>query len=403
VKKIILFLYPDKFTLFEYYKFELMQLEKKYNFKIVINDLSNLLYNEKFNLVWKSKRYGKAIIFSSIREWIHFFNKIKKKNIIIFNFASQSCDLNSFIIKIFLKLSKKPVFVDQQSNHEIPSKKNISWFLSKLYEHNFNYKFYYFYLRHYFFQFLMNFVRYEKSFTLLSDYTIDAKKNSTININQTDYSNSLLTTNSKKKKKKKYIIYLDNGGPYFTGDAELAGHKIVSFGWTQNDMDSWYKNLMFFFNKLENHFNAKIIIIPHPKYKSSNKKVKSFNPYFNNNIVNNENDALSKLSKDALFFITRFSTAVAFAVAHYKPVICITSSKHIFTEGDKKAVIDQKKNLGIEPLDIIDFNIKKINKFLKISKSKYNNYKYKHLTTKRRKIESIPNYKIIGDFIRENI
>ena len=139
--------------------------------------------------------------------------------------------------------------MDRQSNHEIPTKKNISWLLSKLYQHNFNYKVYYFYLRHYFFRFLMSFVRYEKYFTLLSDYTInsDTKKNSIININQTDYSNYLLFTNNKKKKKKKYIIYLDNGGPYFTGDTELTGHKIVNGAWTKSDMDNYFKNLMFFF------------------------------------------------------------------------------------------------------------------------------------------------------------
>ena len=56
MKKIILFLYPDKFTHFEYFKHELLQLEKKYNFKIMINDLSNILNNKKLNLVWKSKR-----------------------------------------------------------------------------------------------------------------------------------------------------------------------------------------------------------------------------------------------------------------------------------------------------------------------------------------------------------
>ena len=79
MKKIILFLYPDKFTHFEYFKYELLQLEKKYNFKIMINDLSNILNNKKLNLVWKSKRYRKALFFRSLMEWIHFFNKIKKK------------------------------------------------------------------------------------------------------------------------------------------------------------------------------------------------------------------------------------------------------------------------------------------------------------------------------------
>ena len=79
MKKIILILYPQKFTHFEYCKYELSQLEKKYNFKIVINDLSNILNNKKLNLAWTSKRYQKVLFFRSITEWIHFFNKIKKK------------------------------------------------------------------------------------------------------------------------------------------------------------------------------------------------------------------------------------------------------------------------------------------------------------------------------------
>ena len=87
MKKIILFLYPDKFTHFEYCKYELLQLEKKYNFKIVINDLSNILNNKKLNLVWKSKRYRKALFFRSLMEWIHFFNKIKKKKINIITYG----------------------------------------------------------------------------------------------------------------------------------------------------------------------------------------------------------------------------------------------------------------------------------------------------------------------------
>ena len=196
---------------------------------------------------------------------------------------------------------------------------------------------------------------------------------------------------------------MDSGCPYFSGDAHLTGGNIPSHGWTQSDMDSWYKNLTSFFNKLENYFNADVIIIPHPKYKSSNKKIKSFNPYFNNNIVNNDSNALGKLSANALFFITSFSTAAAYAVANYKPLIAVTSSKHIRTQNDKKALKDQKRNLGIVPLDMSNFNVNQIHQFLKINKSKYNNYKYKHLTIKGKKIESTPNYKIIGDFIRENI
>ena len=83
--------------------------------------------------------------------------------------------------------------------------------------------------------------------------------------------------------------------------------------------------------------------------------------------------------------------------------IIINQNKHILTQNDKKALIDQKKNLGIVPLDMSKFNVNQIHKFLKINKSKYCDYKYKHLTTKKGKVEKKPNYKIIGDFINKHI
>ncbi len=400
MKKTVLFLFPDKFTHFEYCKYELAQLEKKYNLKVIINDLSNLLNNKKLNSVWKSQRYQKALFFQSMTRWVRFFNKIKKKDIIILHFSGHICNFNGFIIKLCIKLSKKPVFFYKESNPEIKNKKNISWFVSKFCQHNINYKVYFFYLKDYFFRFLMNFIKCEKNFTLFSDYknNINDKKNSIVKINFFDYSNSLLFVNSRKKTKKKYIIYLDDGGPYFTGDTHLTGGKLPDY-----DIKGWYKDLFIFFDKLENYFNANVIIIPHPKYKSLNKKIKSFNPYFKNHIVNNDSEALGKLSANAFFFISTGSMAVAYAVAHNKPVICMSSSNHTYDIGEKKNLLDQAKLLGCKPFDIVKLGANKIHKFLKVNKSKYCDYKYRYLTSKSGKIERKPNYKIIGDFISKQI
>ena len=399
MKKTILILYPDRFTHFINFRYELSQLEKKYNFKIVINDLSILLNNKKLNSVWKTKRYKKALIFQSLTQWINFFNKIKKKNIIIINFATHYGCFNNFIIKLLISLSKKPVFLYEESNPDIKVKKNISWLLSSIYHHNFNYKVYFYYIKNYFFHFLMGFFSYEKTYTLLSDYNenFNFKKNSVINVNQPDYSNSLLYNNHKKSKKK-YIIYLDNGGPYFRGDTDLIGNKLPNY-----DIKGWYNDLLNFFNKLEHYFNAKIIIIPHPKYRTLNKKIKTFNPYYKNKIVNNESTSLSKLSANALFFMSRGSTAVAHAVAHNKPVISVFSSNLAYEKFEIKQFIYQTKLLGTKPFDIIKSDLNEINKFLKINKSKYYEYKYKYLTTKKEKVEKKPNYKIIGNFISNHI
>ena len=103
---------------------------------------------------------------------------------------------------------------------------------------------------------------------------------SEVEFNTYNYSNAL--SYKKKKKLKKYIIYLDRGTPYFAGDAHLKNDPFI-----QKDLTKQYNDLNYFLDKLEKYF-SKVIVIPHPKYKSPNKKKKSLNPFFNKRIVNND-------------------------------------------------------------------------------------------------------------------
>ena len=208
----------------------------------------------------------------------------------------------------------------------------------------------------------------------------------------------LIKQNKKKKFIKNYIIYLDNGGPYFTGDAHEKGDRLSKY-----DLKKQYNDLNLFFDKIEKYFNAKIIVIPHPKFKSPNtKKIKSLIPYFNHRIVNNDYDSLAKLSPNCLFFISIGSTAVSYAIFHHKPVIHIFSSQYVHVREEFQNILDQSKNTGHKPIDICKFNKKKIMESLTINKSKYKYYKYKYLTPKNKTVEKIPNYKIIGDFIEKH-
>ena len=169
------------------------------------------------------------------------------------------------------------------------------------------------------------------------------------------------------------------------------------------DIKKYYYELNLFFDKIEKYFNAKIIVIPHQKYKYSNtKKIKSFNPYFNNRIVNNDYDSLAKLSPNCLFFINKMSTAISYAIFHHKPVIHIHSPQWIYEREEFQSLLDQSKNIGHKPINICKFNKKKIMESLTINKSKYKYYKYKYLTSKNKTVEKIPNYKIIGDFIEKH-
>ena len=77
---------------------------------------------------------------------------------------------------------------------------------------------------------------------------------------------------------------------------------------------NYYEDLNNFFDKIEKHFKAQIVVIPHPKYKLETKEIKSLNPYFTNREVNNEYDSLAKLSNNSLFFISTYSTAISYAI-----------------------------------------------------------------------------------------
>ena len=256
---------------------------------------------------------------------------------------------------------------------------------------------------------MIKFIKYEKIFLLSRNYNKknyreayckDKKNFININMNTYDFSNSLLCKKNKGKKiNKDYINYLDNGGPFFTGDTHEKGNRLPNY-----NVKKWYKELNEFFDKIENYFNAKVIIIPHPKYKSPKpKKTKSLNPYFNRRIVNNDYDSLAKLSPSCLFFINQGSTALSYAIANHKPAIHIYSSQRLYARTELQSILGQSKNTGKKPIDISTVNKKKITKNLSVDKLRYKYYKYKYLTQKNKKIERVPNYKIIGELVNRSI
>ena len=137
-------------------------------------------------------------------------------------------------------------------------------------------------------------------------------------------------------------------------------------------MERHYKNLNNFFDTIENFFNAKVIVIPHPKYKSQKKKIKSLNPYFNTRKVNNDYDSLAKLSSKCLFFISTYSTAISYAIFHNKPIINIFSSQYHHTREEMDGILLQSKTLGQKPIDICKLGKKEILNNFKIKKFKFN-------------------------------
>ena len=168
--------------------------------------MSNIATNKKLNAEWKAKLEKKTLKFSSLTSWFFYFNKIRKKKIIIFNYMP-TVDLNSFIINLLVKLSKLPVMLSEVAVPFSIYKKNIHFFFSRIKEHGFNYKVYLFYLKLYFFGFLNNLIKYEKIYLFSNgfykknyDYLYGSKKENFVKIdfNAWDYSNALATKQNKK-------------------------------------------------------------------------------------------------------------------------------------------------------------------------------------------------------------
>tara|TARA_Y100000591_G_C21809131_1_gene686829 strand:- start:368 stop:1576 length:1209 start_codon:yes stop_codon:yes gene_type:complete len=393
MKLNLVYLFPYKFTEYSFYKFEISKLSKDKNINPIIHDLSEILGNEKLNSTWRTKIEKRTSKFRTIKQWLKTFDKLKRKKTVIFNFIP-SHNLSGFIINYFVKISKLPIIkYSPVGPYSQPSKKDLRFYIKRLKEHKFNFKLYFFWIKFYFFQFLINRINSGKVFCFSNKNIVKNTQNSSISeveFNTYDYSNAL-SYKKEKKKLKKYIIYLDNGAPYFAGDAHLKNDPFI-----QKDLAKQYNDLNYFLDKLEKFFNAKVIVIPHPKYKSPNKKkIKSLNPFFNKRIVNNDYDALAKLSSNCLFFVNKFSTAMSYAIFFNKPIINIYSSQYFHPREEFESIFHQAKLIGNKPIDICNFNKQIIVQNLKVRPSKYKFYKYNFLTVKNKSVESKENYKLI--------
>ena len=81
MKKKILILFPYPVTEFIYYKFEINQLKKKYNTKVIFHDLSSIVIKKRFSQEWKTKIEKKAIRFNFLISWILSFLSIKNEKV----------------------------------------------------------------------------------------------------------------------------------------------------------------------------------------------------------------------------------------------------------------------------------------------------------------------------------
>ena len=403
-KKTLLILHPYTFTEFKYYQYELLYLVKKKNYKVIIHDLSSISSNKEYDKIWKTKREKRAIVFPSLLSWISAFNKIRKrKNILIYDFLHYGeVNFQVFIVELFLMFSQHPIL--KPSILDVPSyisKKNLRFYLSKILKYKLNLKTYFIKIKEKFFSTLIKLIKFKKIFIMTNkDFNpFENKKNiNLIKGHSFDYSNSLLKkyNNSNKINKKKYIVYLDIGIPYFAGDATALRQEIKKV-----DNESYYRDLNLYFDELEKLYKAKVIVIPHSKYKITKLKNKNLNPYFNNRLTDNSYNATAKLIPKCLFVTSHGSTALSYAIINYKSVrFLYTKSYNLYDGAQDKDILLQAKILGAKTVDFVNVKKKDLFRSLKVNKAKYDLYKYEFLTYKSKKpVKSI--HKIIEDLMNQ--
>ena len=394
-KKALLYISSYKFTSIDHYKNEFDAIEKKYNIKIIIHDLSQILskrLDSVFFFFFLKKNYKK---FYNLSSWKNAFNKLNSKyNLMVFNSIS-GYGFNTIPINLHLKKSNVPIIVSPSPQVLDPKlEKNFEFYKYRLRKFFSNPFIVYYYLRIYCITFLNSFINFSHIYILQSgtfkNYsTLNANKNSVVDFHARDLSNFLI---SKKKniKNKSLITYIDAAGPYFASDWTMIGKKF-SF-----DIAKWYQEINKFLDFVEKKYKTKVIVIPHPK----NRELS--NPFFNENHgrqFDRSTDASTKLIPKSKFVLScnSHSTAISYAIVSSTPWL-YTYTNQLKTDLRLYVnLIELAKATGSQTLNISK-NFKTFDfKNLKINQKKYDEYKYKFLTSK--KIKNVPNYKIISKLI----
>lgn len=397
MKKIIIHLFPFKFTNHDFISREYDEFKKKFKTNVIIHDLSKFFHPNVSHI--KAKNFKHSIKFKSLNQWINVMKKLKKKKkIIIVNELSHD-SFKSLLIHYYLKKSKIPMLIDD----------NVGVYDSKLFSKNLNLQkivikikkilknisLLTYFLKKKILNCLFLLIKFENINILVSSknktllpFRFKTKK--IIQTHSRDFSNYLISRKKNIIKKNNHIVFLDATVPFTKGDEEFLTNHNENI-----DVDKWYKEHNLFFDKLENYFSTKVVIVPHPKLKG----VK--NPYYKKRVVDHRLDAALQLTRSSLFVISGIfvSTAISFAIADLKPIFFIYSDQMKF-HFEKNIIIEREsaKLIGSKVININNFKKEEITNNMAINKKLYSSYKYKYLTTKN--LSNNPNHIILGNLIR---
>jgi len=391
-KKALLYISSYKFTKIDNHKHEFNMLKSKYKIEVIIHDLSSIL-SKRIGRVFLNKAYEKNYYkFNSLNEWKSSFNKLNRKyDLTIYNNASRY-GIQSVLVHSFINKSDLPVIVSPSPQvDDIQLKKNKNFYFYRLNKLLTNPFLVYYYLKIQFVTFLNSLIVFKHLYVLQSGtfnkyVTLNAKKKTIVDFHARDFSNFL--TIKKISNKKKFIMFIDNAGPYFPDDQSMIGKKL------NFNHKIWYLEIKNFLHYIQRKFKLKVIVIPHPKNRDL------INPYFNEKhglAFDRSNNATEKLIKNSKFIVSynSHSSAVNYAIAESIPFIYTYSN-----EVKKDLRLYELCRATAKIMGNKAFKINKDNKKFKLNKvnfKKYDEYKYKFLTSK--KINNIPNYKILGKII----
>lgn len=208
--------------------------------------------------------------------------------------------------------------------------------------------------------------------------------NRIVEINFIDYEYSRYRS-SVFKNEKKYFVFLD---------IYLHKHQDHIFAEIDNSSafsgEKYIQNLNNFFDKVEEKFNVEVIIAAHPKSNYSQNEFK------NRKII--KDDTVS-LVRNAHAVISHHSTSISYAVLNKKPLIFIydESIKNNF----KNVYMFTKIFADYLQMPFLNIDLEEIEIIPNVCESKYDNYKYNFLTTK--KSEQFTNKQIIEGFIKNEM
>jgi hypothetical protein len=391
-KRKILIVYPYVFRDFDYFRYEIRNLEKDFSAEVVIHELIKIIHPNIISAYKNFCKSKKIIRFKSYLSWKKEFKNLVKNNpdlLIIKDI--QSTNFFSFLINLEINQAKRKV-LEYSASHGHPElrlelknikflnlpiiKKIILFLNSKMYS------------------VVANLLKLYPNYCLKagSKGFRNIYNNSRVKIiraNSFDYSNYITY---KKEiyniKKKKIAIFLDSPTPLYDGDNLLTNINKENLLTIKN----WYQSLNFFFRNIEKLLDIEIKICLHPKVnfpKAHNKYKKIF-------------EGREILKKRPLYYlsctgliISRHSSGFSYAVISKIPSIVITSKELIKDDSSFNSQRYLARELGVDIINIDDkIDPKKIIKLTKINKKKYRQYKLKYLTS----LNILkPNYKLIGE------